>query len=110
MRNYHRMDIALTYTRLTKRRKLPSTWTFSVYHGYNRQNPYMYYYNSGGTGEIFYPSPEYGYLPTKLYQLSLFPIMPSLSYKVYFDKYSLKREKPEKTFKQKVNSWLYFEE
>ncbi len=109
MRDYHRLDIALVYNKLTKRRKLHSTWTFSVYNVYNRQNPYYYYYNVTGTGEIYYPGPQYDYWKVKLYQVSFFPILPSVSYKVYFDSTSFQRIKPKTSFKQKINNWLYYE-
>ena len=109
MRDYHRLDIALIYNRLTKKRKLNSTWTFSVYNVYNRQNPYYYYYNVTGTGEVYYPGPRYDYWKVKLYQVSFFPILPSVSYKVYFDNTSFQRTKPKTSIKQKINNWLYYE-
>lgn len=109
VRDYHRLDLGLQYTRLTKKRNMKSVWSFSLYNVYNRQNPYYYYYNSGGTGEIFYPSPQFDYWKVKLYQVSFFPIMPSISYKVYFDQYSKKDRSQQKSFKKRLNNWLYYE-
>ncbi len=110
MKDYHRLDLSLQYSRLTKKRKMKSVWSFTVYNVYNRQNPYYYYYNSGSTGEMFYPSPQYDYWNVKLYQVSYFPIIPSISYKVYFNTGLSKDEKSWKTkSKEKFNHWLYQE-
>jgi hypothetical protein len=109
MQDYHRLDLALQYTRLTKKRKMKSVWSFCIYNVYNRLNPYYYYYNSGSTGEIFYPSPQYDYWKVSLYQVSFFPIIPSISDKVYFDQYSKLNRDQKKTFKQKIRNWLYYE-
>ena len=71
--NYHRMDVSVNFHRNFKHGK--RTINISVYNVYNRQNPYLIYqgydYNWMGDyyGEIKY-----------LKQLSLFPIIPSVSY------------------------------
>ena len=68
---YHRMDISVNFHKQKKHGV--RTWNISVYNLYNRQNPFMIYpkteYNSS-TGESY----------TGLYQRSLFPILPSVSY------------------------------
>jgi hypothetical protein len=83
LRDYHRLDVGLSYNTTTKHRR-NATWTFSVYNLYNRHNPYYYYFN---TDDGMYQNPEKldGFKPTNLYQMSYFPIIPSVSYKVYFD-------------------------
>ncbi|MBN1953287.1 MAG: TonB-dependent receptor [Bacteroidales bacterium] len=85
MRNYHRLDIGLNYETRTKRNR-KVIWSFSVYNLYNRQNPYYYYFNTNDTGEIIFPETGSETLPLKLYQMSFFPFIPSVSYKVYFEK------------------------
>ncbi len=84
MKDYHRLDIALHYSRLTKKRKMKSDWTFSVYNVYNRLNPYFYYYNTSESGEFYKPETDNDYWKVKLYQVSYLPFIPSVSYKVYF--------------------------
>ena len=49
MQDYHRLDIGLKYETLSKKRKLKTVWTFSIYNLYNRQNPNYYYYNNNNT-------------------------------------------------------------
>lgn len=70
---YHRMDLAANFHRQFKR--CHRTINVSVYNVYNRQNPYMIYQNS----QVGY----HGY-PSSLCQLSLFPILPSVAYTLYF--------------------------
>ncbi|MDD3686638.1 MAG: TonB-dependent receptor [Bacteroidales bacterium] len=101
MKDYHRLDIGLKYETLSKKRKLKTVWTFSIYNAYNRQNPSYYYYNNNSTPEIH--RPENGFAKLDLYQMSLFPILPSVSYKVYFGK----PEAKQRDFSLK--KWLNFE-
>jgi hypothetical protein len=107
MKNYHRLDIGLTLNNVTAENKLRSSWTFSVYNAYNRKNPIYYYYNTSSRSEIINPETSgIAYQPFQMYQISLFPIMPSVSYKIYFNK----RDTPKKTFKQRMRQWLYQED
>ena len=71
--NYHRMDVSVNFHRKFKRGK--RTINISVYNVYNRQNPYLIYqgYDYNWLGDYF---GEIKYLK----QLSLFPIIPSVSY------------------------------
>ena len=64
----------------------------------------MYYYNDNASDE-FQTDPIYNenYKPLNLYQVSLFSFIPSVSYKVYFNKGDLKRKRDRKGFK----NWLY---
>jgi|AntAceMinimDraft_14_1070370.scaffolds.fasta_scaffold04258_6 hypothetical protein len=96
MKDYHRLDIGLTYSTKTKRRGLPAEWTFSIYNAYNRQNPYKYYYSRYPDGTLTF-NPNHSDLQIKLYQVSYLPIIPSFSYKVFFNENTLKNEKQRKT-------------
>jgi hypothetical protein len=87
IRNYHRMDIALHYSYYTKRNKNRAQWSFSVYNVYNRKNPNLYFYTHDNFERgIFLPIYTWRrYEPFSLYQISFFPILPTLSYKVFFE-------------------------
>ncbi|OFY37945.1 MAG: TonB-dependent receptor [Bacteroidetes bacterium GWF2_38_335] len=75
---YHRGDISVTWKPENKKnRKVEESWNFGVYNVYCRYNPYfIYFFNEGN----FYE----GNLQTKAYQVSLFPIMPSISWNFKF--------------------------
>jgi hypothetical protein len=80
MPSYHRMDFGLVYTFFPKWGE--SDITFSVYNAYNRRNPYFIYYDLEthtvpGTGVTILD----GY---KAKQVSLFPIIPSLTWNFKF--------------------------
>ena len=106
MKDYHRLDIGLTLNKLTTENKVKSSWTFSVYNAYNRQNPVYYYYNTTSSGEIINPETSgTAYKPFNMYQMSLFPIIPTVSYKFYFEKGNSSK----KSFKQRMSDWLYQE-
>lgn len=104
MRDYHRLDLGVNFTKTTKRNR-KAIWSFSVYNLYNRQNPFYYYYNTNNTSEIIMPEISSATLPLKLYQMSYFPIIPSVSYKVFFDKEDDKKQSEKRSFKK----WLYQE-
>lgn len=88
MPNYHRMDIGLTldgknYKMVTNpetgekekvQRKFQSSWNFSVYNVYARENAYSF---------TFRPK-EDNPVQTEIVQLSLFKIIPSISYNFSF--------------------------
>lgn len=91
MAPYHRADISCTvYPKdredarstvngesLKNKRKFKSHWNFSVYNLYNRRNPYFIYFgNSGNLNQ--------GQLQVKAYQVSLFPILPSVTWNFEF--------------------------
>ncbi len=79
MPNYHRLDLGANFHRVFKtkgqRFKPRRTINVSVYNAYNRQNPYMMYQSA--------TTPYNGY-PSALMQLSIFPILPSVAYTLYF--------------------------
>jgi hypothetical protein len=81
MAPYHRLDISATYTCKEKKlfNRLPyrSSWNFSVYNVYNRRNPYFIYFdNEGSVAE--------GNITVKAKQVSLFPILPSVTWNFHF--------------------------
>lgn len=106
MKDYHRMDVGFTYTTINKRGR-KEIWNFSVYNLYNRHNPSSYYYGYDKDGFVRY-DPE-NYTPIKQYQISFFPIIPSVSYKVFFDSSTTKRTKEKKSIKQKLINYLNYE-
>ena len=71
--NYHRLDLGVNFHRQFKRCR--RTINVSVYNVYNRQNPYMIYQSA---------SSSYNGYPSALMQLSLFPVLPSAAYTLYF--------------------------
>lgn len=91
MAPYHRADISCTiYAKPTKTKKnkatgevktitkkFKSNWSFSVYNVYNRKNPYFIYFANGG-------QLQEGTLQVKAYQVSLFPILPSVTWNFEF--------------------------
>ena len=72
---YHRMDVSVNFHK--KKKHGIRTWNISVYNLYNRQNPFLVYRgykeSYGGDGGSYRSTPV-------LKQLSLFPIIPSVSY------------------------------
>jgi hypothetical protein len=78
MKPYHRVDLSATYTPVPKRkRKISSHWVFSIYNVYSRLNPYFIYFDQGG-------SPGTGDLKIEARQVSLFPILPAVTWNFKF--------------------------
>lgn len=78
MKAYHRMDFSATYTPTPKKqRKLQSYWVFSIYNLYSRLNPYFIYFDQEG-------SPVTGDLKVEARQVSLFPILPAVTWNFKF--------------------------
>ena len=79
---YHRLDIGATYTP-AKKKKFQSSWNFSIYNIYSRKNPYFIYFAlespEGVDGNI-----QEGNLTPKAYQVSIFPILPSVTWNFNF--------------------------
>lgn len=71
MKSYHRFDISAKFSKIKKRGE--RAWIIGMYNAYNRQNPFF----------IFR---DYDYLKNKpvFKQVSLFPIIPSISYQFKF--------------------------
>ena len=75
---YHRMDLSATYTPIpAKKRKVQSSWVFGIYNTYSRMNPYFIYYDQSG-------NPLDGSLKVEARQVSLFPILPSVTWNFKF--------------------------
>jgi len=80
---YHRMDLGMNFHK--KKQKGTRTWNISIYNLYNNNNPFMVYPSesweveqSGGPNQdtqgVVYKSRK------SLKQISIFPVIPSLSY------------------------------
>ncbi len=74
---YHRLDISAIYKPQPKKhRKLESSWAFSVYNVYSRQNPYFLFVDSKG-------NTSQG-IDLSIKQVSVFPILPSVTFNFKF--------------------------
>lgn len=73
---YHRLDLSANY-KLKKTKRFESSLNFSVYNVYNRSNPYFIYFNVKGSALL-------SYLNVKPKQISLFPILPSVTWNFKF--------------------------
>jgi outer membrane receptor for ferrienterochelin and colicin len=69
-RPYHRLDLSANFTKDIGWAE--RTWNVSVYNAYNRQNPFFYYFKDQEEGN------------RQLFQTSLFPVLPSVSYSLKF--------------------------
>jgi hypothetical protein len=75
---YHRFDISATLTPKQKpSKKLQTHWVFSIYNGYSRLNPYFIYFDQTGSALD-------GSLKVEARQVSLFPIIPSITWNFKF--------------------------
>jgi hypothetical protein len=70
MAPYHRLDLGLQFHKRIK--KGERTFELSFYNLYNRKNPFFYYIDENANGD------------NVLKQISLFPILPSISYTLKF--------------------------
>ncbi|HRY33049.1 MAG TPA: TonB-dependent receptor [Bacteroidales bacterium] len=73
MKNFHRLDLSIQF--IKKIRKGIRTFEIGLFNAYNRRNPFFYFlersYSPGGS-------------TTVLKQVSLFPLIPSISYNLKF--------------------------
>ncbi len=74
--NYHRLDLAATLHGKPGR-KFQSEWVFAVYNVYNRMNPFFIYFEN--QGDLYS-----GTLDIRAKQVSLFPVIPSVSWNFKF--------------------------
>jgi len=75
---YHRLDFSATYTPIPKKKhKFSGYWVFSIYNVYSRLNPYFIYFDQSG-------SPLTGDLKVEARQVSLFPILPAVTWNFRF--------------------------
>lgn len=76
---YHRLDLSLNWT-ICKKKRFETGLNFSVYNVYNRKNPFFIYFETN-TNYVEGQSFE---MTTKAYQMSLFPILPSITWNFKF--------------------------
>jgi hypothetical protein len=75
---YHRMDLSATLTPRTRpNQRWQQSWVFSIYNVYSRLNPYFVYFSQNG-------SPYDGSLTIEAQQVSLFPIIPAITWNFKF--------------------------
>ncbi|UAY53565.1 TonB-dependent receptor [Ferruginibacter albus] len=75
---YHRMDVAAIYSSpKNEHRKLKTEWVFSIYNVYSRQNPYFIYFDQSGSALD-------GSLKVQAKQVSIFPIIPAVTWNFKF--------------------------
>ncbi|WP_119080200.1 TonB-dependent receptor [Chitinophaga alhagiae] len=79
MKPYHRLDLSAIYTPRKKKpgQKFTGSWAFSIYNTYSRLNPYFIYFDQ--TGAVLN-----GDLEIKAKQVSLFPIIPAVTWNFKF--------------------------
>ena len=91
MNDYHRADISATWygkthktvtdpdtgEEITRKKKVQSNWSFSIYNVYNRANPYFIYLDQDGDFTS-------GTLTITGKQVSLFPILPAITWNFKF--------------------------
>ena len=73
MGSYHRLDIGINFVK--KKKRYTRTWSFGAYNSYNRKNPFFIFQDNSTDGS------------TETYQLkqvSLFPIIPYVTYSFDF--------------------------
>ncbi len=67
---YHRLDVGINIH--TKMKRHERTWSFGLYNAYSRRNPFFLYFGFDNNGN------------QQLRQVSLFPVIPSVSYAFKF--------------------------
>jgi outer membrane receptor protein involved in Fe transport len=76
--SYHRLDFAAIYSpKKNETRKWKSEWVFSIYNVYSRKNPYFIYFDQSGSAYD-------GTLQVQGKQVSLFPVIPAVTWNFKF--------------------------
>jgi hypothetical protein len=75
-KSYHRLDVSATYHG-KKHKNYEGSWVFSIYNVYSRKNPYFIYFNVDGNSVD-------GNLSVQAKQVSLFGLIPSVTYNFKF--------------------------
>jgi outer membrane receptor for ferrienterochelin and colicin len=75
---YHRLDISLNYN-LKSKKKWNSSWSFGIYNVYNRFNPSFISYDTGISGSG-------GKNKITASKITIFPIIPSITYNFSWNK------------------------
>lgn len=70
MPSYHRADVSIKFSK--QRKNWERAWVISAYNVYNRRNPFYIYSSTNSQGNAVFK------------QMSLFPIIPSISYQFKF--------------------------
>ena len=74
--SYHRLDLSATLSpKKNATRKVKREWVFSIYNAYSRKNPYFIYFDQSG-------SPVNGDIKVQAKQVSIFPIIPAITYNI----------------------------
>ena len=76
MAPYHRLDISVDW-QIAKRKHFETSLNFSIYNLYNRKNPFFIFYETNTNVDVSQGTFE---VETKAYQMSLVPIMPSITW------------------------------
>lgn len=76
---FHRLDLGVHYQKENKKGFIHQ-WNFDIYNAYNRQNPFALFMRE----ELAYVDQQFITTGYNIYQLSLFPIIPSVSYDFKF--------------------------
>lgn len=73
MKPYHRLDFAFQF--IKKKENHERTWEIGVYNAYNRKNPFFYFIDETSNDQT---------VTSKLRQVSIFPVIPSVTYSIKF--------------------------
>lgn len=77
---YHRLDLSLNW-QIKKTQKFETDLNFSIYNVYNRQNPFFIFFETKSNMTNDFTQFD---METKAYQMSLFPILPSITWNFRF--------------------------
>ncbi len=80
--NYHRLDLGINFHKQKKHGI--RTWTFGLYNAYSRQNPFYLFWGHNTRGGYNDDGWYYEDSERVLKQVSLFPLIPSVSYNFKF--------------------------
>jgi len=73
MKPYHRLDLGVRFYKQLK--KAERVWEIGLYNAYSRKNPFFYFVEEEWENET---------VTSKLKQVSIFPVIPSISYSIKF--------------------------
>jgi len=107
MEDYHRLDLGCMYKKTTKKGRR-AEWNFSIYNAYNRLNAISYYYSPGEETYSNYDL-QGNYQYYKKYKVSFLPLVPSVSYKLYFEENSDSKSKGSGAIVNKIKRLLSYD-
>ncbi len=73
---YHRLDLSVDW-QIAKRKHFETGLNFAIYNVYNRKNPFFIFYETNTNVDVSQGAFE---VESKAYQMSLIPIMPSITW------------------------------